>query len=180
MSIHPLTPALARLQAARDNLVYAPVDGPAYTVSGGRLDRLSILTEGSVRNSDLQCARAMIAQFENERPDAPHVPMVAAYAHALSDVGALLRDLTGTPPPWDTSRPGLPASMRGYAIAKVGFLNHHTVERECLQHGFVKTGSTYIHDDGSWANVVLGTTVEIGWKGYSLDDLGALYDSGWQ
>jgi hypothetical protein len=149
---------------------------------------LTTLTDSSVSEADLQHARTLIAAFARTPENAgmsglPHDQQTALslYATALSDVGALLRDRTGTPPPWDQSRPDLPASMRGFAIAEVGFLSRMTIDDECPRHGFVKSGTAYVHEDGSWANVVLGMTVEIGWKGYSLADLGGLYGgaSGW-
>jgi hypothetical protein len=193
MAIDPLTPALARLQTARDKLVSAPVDGPAYLMSGARLNILARLTEGAVTDDDLQGARALVAEFEAKVPhgnvigrlSADQRTTLDAYEHGLASIAQLLKGRTAQaaaqgPLSRDMSRPGLPRSMLDFTISKIGYLKPFNVEAECLARGFEKDGATYVHADGSWVSVVSGT-VEIGWKGYSLGDLGWLYGgaSGW-
>jgi hypothetical protein len=84
------------------------------------------------------------------------------------------RTATVAPEP---SRPGLPSSMRGYAIAQIGRVDAGTVDARATANGFVKSGSAYVHPDGSWLRVASGS-VAVGWKGYGLSDMTQLYQNG--
>jgi hypothetical protein len=197
MTIDPLTPMLAHVQTARDKLLTAPIDGSTYLLSGTRLNMLAKLTEGAVTDGDLQAARALVAEFEAKVPhgnilgrlSTDQLASLSSYQAGLAAIGQLLAGRTAQaaaqaaaqgPLSRDMSRPGLPSSMLDYTISKMGYLKPFNAEAECMSRGFVKDGSTYVHIDGSWVSVVNGT-VEIGWKGYGLGDLGWLYGGtgGW-
>jgi hypothetical protein len=179
MTIDALPPALARLATASDSVRSIPMYVPPL-LNG---DTLDLLTQSSVPESDLHHARMLLGQVVRDLPtgwalnrqsvDARQA--LSAYETAAREVCVLLRDLSGTPPAWDTSRPDLPPSMRSFAIARTGILNRVTIDSECERHGFQKRGHSHVHEDGSWANLVLGSTVELGWKGYDLGDLGWRY-----
>jgi predicted GNAT family acetyltransferase len=78
----------------------------------------------------------------------------------------------------DRSRPGVPASMRGYGIAQIGIVNAQTAPAVCTRAGFVQSGSTWIHPDGSWVAINAGR-VSVGWKGHSLQELPYRNGRGW-
>lgn len=78
----------------------------------------------------------------------------------------------------DNSRPGVPGSMRGYAIARVGLLNAQSAMSVCPQQGFQWNGSEWIHQDGSWVRPS-GSGVVVGWKGHGLSELPYRNGSGW-
>ncbi|MBI5509959.1 MAG: hypothetical protein HY903_14480 [Deltaproteobacteria bacterium] len=82
------------------------------------------------------------------------------------------------PPTHDSSRPGLPASMRAYAVAQIGIVNASNAATVCAGHGFVQNGGMWIHGDGSWVSIG-GGRVSVGWKGYSLQELPYRNGSGW-
>jgi hypothetical protein len=77
----------------------------------------------------------------------------------------------------DTSRPGVPSSMRGYAIAQIGIVNSGSTGT-LSRAGFVQTGSRWVHPDGSWVSFSGGTSV--GWRGYSLAELPYSNGGGWR
>jgi hypothetical protein len=80
---------------------------------------------------------------------------------------------------YDNSRPGVPASMRAYKIAQIGIVNSANVASTCASHGYVQSGSMWVHADGSWASVS-GGRVSVGWKGYSLQELPYRNQGGWR
>ena len=79
----------------------------------------------------------------------------------------------------DRSRPGIPASMRGYAIAQIGMVNASTAPGICQRHGFVQSGSTWVHGDGTWVDCTNGVC-RVGWKGYNLNELPYRRSGGWR
>ena len=78
----------------------------------------------------------------------------------------------------DRSRPGVPPSMIGYGIARIGIVSGSTAANACAQAGFVQSGSAWIHADGSWLQVS-GGSVAVGWKGYALQELPYRNGQGW-
>jgi hypothetical protein len=78
---------------------------------------------------------------------------------------------------FDSSKPPLPGSMRGYGIANIGIVNMRNVHTQCTAHGFANNGSSYVHQDGSWVSYANGS-IAVGWKGYSLGEMQSLYRNG--
>jgi hypothetical protein len=80
----------------------------------------------------------------------------------------------------DNSRPVKPPSFRGYGIAQIGIVDMSNVHSQCPAYGFVNTGSSYVHPDGSWVSFGSGA-VTVGWKGYALGELSSHYSraQGW-
>lgn len=78
----------------------------------------------------------------------------------------------------DNSRPAIPKSMKGYALAKIGRVNSATAAAACARAGFVQVGDTWVHPDGSW--VAVRGAISVGWKGYPLAELPYRRSGGWQ
>lgn len=76
------------------------------------------------------------------------------------------------------STPRIPASMKEYALANIGFVDAHGAASTCARAGFAQVGSTWIHPDGSWVNVA-GGRVSVGWKGHPLEKLPYSNPGGW-
>lgn len=77
----------------------------------------------------------------------------------------------------DTSRNGVPASLRGTGIANVGIVNYATPPAHFTSNGFLSDGrGTWVHPDGSWVST---QPFAVGWKGYSLSELPYSNGMGW-